>query len=107
MGNIICNYVSGNCIDDDYTTEGAVPAVGPNGEIYVSWAGPEGLVFDKSLDGGDTWGTDIFISDIPGGWAFNVPGWPVNPTPPIVDVILTLGNSASVFGSFQLASTAP
>jgi flagellar hook assembly protein FlgD len=66
--------VSGNCIDDDNTTEGAVPAVGPNGEIYVSWAGPEGLVFDKSMDGGDTWGTDIFISDMPGGWAFSVPG---------------------------------
>ncbi len=29
-------------------------------------------MFDKSLDGGETWGTDIFISDIPGGWAFNV-----------------------------------
>ena len=65
---------SGNCIDSDNTTEGAVPAVGPNGEIYVSWAGPEGLVLDKSTDGGDTWGTDIFISDIPGGWDFDVPG---------------------------------
>jgi len=57
---------SGNCIDSDNTTEGAVPAVGPNGEIYVSWTGPEGLVVDKSTDGGDTWGTDIFISDVPG-----------------------------------------
>ncbi len=65
---------SGNCIDDDNTTEGAVPTVGVNGEIYVSWAGPLGLMFDKSLDGGETWGTDIFISDIPGGWAFTVSG---------------------------------
>jgi hypothetical protein len=65
---------SGNCIDDDNTTEGAVPTVGVNGEIYVSWAGPLGLMFDRSLDGGETWGTDIFISDIPGGWAFTVSG---------------------------------
>lgn len=65
---------SGNCIDSDNTTEGAVPAVGPNGEIYVSWTGPEGLVLDKSTDGGETWGTDIFISDVPGGWDFDVPG---------------------------------
>ncbi|GBD87938.1 BNR/Asp-box repeat protein [bacterium BMS3Abin03] len=65
---------SGDCIDSDNTTEGAVPAVGPNGEIYVSWAGPLGLMFDKSVDGGETWGTDIFVSDIPGGWDFNVPG---------------------------------
>jgi len=44
------------------------------GEIYTSWAGPEGLLFDKSTDGGETWGTDKFVSDIPGGWAFDVPG---------------------------------
>lgn len=42
--------VAGDCYDDDNTVEGAVPTVGPNGEIYVSWAGPEGIVFDKSLD---------------------------------------------------------
>lgn len=66
--------VSGNCIDSDHTVEGAVPCVGPNGEIYVSWAGPLGLLFDRSLDGGQTWGEDIFVSDMPGGWDFDVPG---------------------------------
>ena len=71
---ITISDVSGDCIDGGNTTEGAVPCVGPNGEVYVSWAGPVGLVFDKSTDGGVTWGTDIFVSDIPGGWAFNVPG---------------------------------
>lgn len=65
---------SGNCIDSDNTVEGAVPCVGPNGEIYVSWAGPLGLVFDKSIDGGLTWGNDIFVSNIPGGWDFDVSG---------------------------------
>ena len=65
---------SGDAIDSDNTDEGAVPAVGPNGEIYVSWAGPLGLMFDKSTDGGETWGTDVFVSDIPGGWDFDVPG---------------------------------
>jgi len=71
---ITISDVSGNCIDSDNTTEGAVPCVGPNGEIYVSWAGPVGLVFDKSIDGGQTWGADIFISNIPGGWDYDVPG---------------------------------
>ncbi len=66
--------VSGDCIDSDNTDEGAVPCVGPNGEVYVSWAGPLGLMFDKSTDGGVTWGTDIFVSDIPGGWDFDVSG---------------------------------
>jgi len=69
------NEISGDCIDSGNTTEGAVPAVGPNGEIYVAWSGPAGIVFDKSLDQGETWlDNDIFVSDQPGGWDFNIPG---------------------------------
>ena len=72
------NEVSGDCVDSDNTVEGAVPAVGPNGEIYVSWAGPAGLVFDKSTDGGQTWlDHDILINDINtagGGWDYDIPG---------------------------------
>jgi hypothetical protein len=68
------NTVSGDCLDDDNTTEGAVPCVGPEGQIYVAWAGPAGLVFDRSLDQGETWlEDDIFVSDIGGGWAYDIP----------------------------------
>jgi len=69
------NRVAGDCHDNDSTVEGAVPCMGPNGEIYVSWAGPEGLVFTKSLDQGLTWlATNTFVSDIPGGWEYAIPG---------------------------------
>jgi len=69
------NEVSGNCLDSDSTVEGAVPASGPNGEIYLSWAGPAGLVFNRSLDAGQTWlQHDIPVSNIPGGWDYSVPG---------------------------------
>ncbi len=69
------NEIDGNCIDEDDTVEGAVPALGPNGEIYVAWAGPNGLVFNKSLDQGDTWLTEeIAIDPMPGGWDYAVPG---------------------------------
>jgi len=64
----------GDCLDSDNTVEGAVPAVGPKGEVYVVWAGPLGLVFDKSLDGGLTFGKDKVIGKIPGGWDFSVSG---------------------------------
>lgn len=64
----------GDCVDSDNTVEGAVPAVGPNGEVYIVWAGPLGLVFDKSLDGGLTFGKDKVISDMPGGWDFSIEG---------------------------------
>jgi hypothetical protein len=66
--------VGGNCIDSDNTVEGAVPAVGPNGEVYLSWSGPLGIMFDKSSDGGVTFGQDIYVTDQPGGWDFGVPG---------------------------------
>ena len=69
------NKVAGDCVDSDNTVEGAVPAVGPNGEVYVSWAGPFGLMFDKSVDEGETWlKEDRFVTAIPGGWDFDVPG---------------------------------
>jgi hypothetical protein len=64
----------GDCLDGDNTVEGAVPAVGPNGEVYVVWAGPLGLVMDKSLDGGLTFGKDKVIASMPGGWDFSVEG---------------------------------
>ncbi|KAA3620401.1 MAG: T9SS C-terminal target domain-containing protein [Calditrichaeota bacterium] len=67
--------LAGNCVDDDSTVEGAVPCIGPNGEIYVSWAGPAGIVFDKSLDGGETWlKNDIPVDPMPGGWNYIIPG---------------------------------
>ncbi|MFC2093318.1 T9SS type A sorting domain-containing protein [Bacteroidota bacterium] len=70
----ICE-VPGNAIDSSNTVEGAVPCVGPNGEIYVSWSGPLGIVFDRSTDGGYTWlDNDIFVAAQPGGWTFNIPG---------------------------------
>ncbi len=69
------NETEGDCIDEDETTEGAVPAVGPNGEIFVAWAGPDGLVFNKSLDQGDTWlAQDVFVDGIPYGWDYAIPG---------------------------------
>jgi hypothetical protein len=60
--------------DGDDTFEGAVPAVGPDGEIYVAWAGRELIWFDKSTDGGLTFGHDIIVTAQPGGWVFNIPG---------------------------------
>lgn len=79
-GIIKINTINGNCDDEDYTTEGAVPAVGPNGEVYVAWSGPMGLnnfkiFFDKSTDGGSTWlPNDIVACSQRGGWDYVVAG---------------------------------
>ncbi len=75
------NQLGGDCYDEDNTVEGAVPAVGPNGEIYVAWAGPKirnsqfGIFFDKSTDGGNTFLTnDIYVADQRGGWDYTIGG---------------------------------
>lgn len=66
---------AGDCIDSDNTVEGAVPAVGPAGEIYVTWMGINGLMFNKSLDGGNTWlPVEQNITGVPGGWDYNISG---------------------------------
>jgi len=72
---IIINQFPGDCVDDDGTTEGAVPAVGPKGEIYVAWSLNEKIYFDRSLDKGKTWlAQDKIAADQPGGWTIDIPG---------------------------------
>jgi hypothetical protein len=66
--------MGGNCLDDDDTVEGAVPAVGPNGEIYTSWSGHDVIRFDKSTDGGISFRQDVVVASQPGGWNFDIPG---------------------------------
>ncbi len=66
---------AGDCIDDDNTVEGAVPAADKNGNLFVTWAGPKGLVFQKSTDDGASWFTEEkILEEIPGGWNYDVEG---------------------------------
>lgn len=81
----------GDCLDSDNTVEGAVPAVGPKGEVYVVWAGPLGLVIDKSTDGGLTFGKDRVIGQMPGGWDFGVAGLDRANGMPVTSVDLSTG----------------
>ena len=64
----------GDAKDSDGTVEGVVPSVGVKGEVYLAWAGPVGLAFDRSLDGGYTFGVDKVITNLPGGWDLPQPG---------------------------------
>lgn len=69
------SQLAGDCVDSDDTAEGAVPAVGPNGQVYVAWANRSKIWFDRSLDGGNTWlDNDIFVGEQPGGWDYGIPG---------------------------------
>ena len=69
------NEISGDCLDDDQTTEGAVPAFGPNDEIYVAWSYDGWIYIDQSLDNGKTWwDTDVILAEQVGGWTMDIPG---------------------------------
>ncbi len=81
----------GDAVDSDDTVEGAVPAVGPEGQVYVAWAGPRGIVFDRSLDGGWTFGEDRVVATNPGGWDIPLPGMVRHNGMPVTGVDLSLG----------------
>jgi hypothetical protein len=63
------NALHGDCLDGDNTVEGAVPAWGTDGELYVAWAHEESIYFDRSTDRGQTWlPRDLQAAAIVGGW---------------------------------------
>jgi hypothetical protein len=64
----------GDCVDSSKTVMGAIPTVGPKGEVYVVWGGAEGLILTQSSDGGWTFGKNKVITDTPGGWDFPIKG---------------------------------
>lgn len=69
------NRVAGHCILDGYGVQGSVPTLGPNGEIYVTWAGPLGIMFTKSTDQGESWpATNVTVTTLPTGWGCIIPG---------------------------------
>jgi len=53
----------------------SMPAAGPNGEVYVTWLSPEGIMINKSLNEGSTWKFfDKVVTSLPAGWLYNLPG---------------------------------
>jgi hypothetical protein len=66
--------IEGDCLDDDMTTEGGYPCEGVDGTTYMVWSFKEKIYFDRSEDGGKTWGADRAIGAQPKGWAFDIPG---------------------------------
>ena len=72
---IILSQTPGDCVDDDNTTEGAVPAVSYDGKIFVTWSNQGKLFMDRSYDGGETWlRNDLALFEQAGGWAMDIPG---------------------------------
>ena len=67
------SLTSGNCIDDDETTEGAVPAIGLNGEMYVAWAYNNKIYFNSYIPDSNVT-VEKTIANQPGGWNQEIDG---------------------------------
>lgn len=82
---IIISDVTGDCLDDDSSLQGAKPATGPNGEVFVCWSGNDKIMFDRSFDGGESFSEDIIVAEQTGGWGINIDGvWRADGCPSIV-----------------------
>ena len=80
------NRQGGHCIVDGFGVNGAVPAVGPAGEIYVTWAGPQGIMFTRSTDQGNSWTSDnVSVSPLANGWGCLIPGIKRGNGLPVID----------------------
>ncbi len=67
--------IAGDCVDGDSTIEGAMPAVGVNGEVYVTWAFGEKIYFNKSVSGGASWSAnEQVVANQLAGWDYLVDG---------------------------------
>ena len=58
-------------VSDQIGVQGSFPAVSSDGELYVVWRGYDSggqIRFDKSTDGGLTFGTDKIVSNAPDSW---------------------------------------
>lgn len=70
---ITLSDTTGDCLDSDYTLEGANTCVDSDGTIYAVWAGHNNLYLDYSTDGGATWHEDQVIQTQVKGWDMEMP----------------------------------
>ncbi len=68
------NDTDGDCLDDDFTPEGAVPVFDKKGRVYLLWAFDNKIWLDVSADGGKTWGKDQVVTIQKAGWSFDIQG---------------------------------
>lgn len=93
MPSIRINQYGGNCLGNSETPIGAIPAAGPEQEVYISWAYNEKIYMDRSMDGGVTWlKNDIVVADQPGGWQLNVPGFGKAAGSPVIGCDISYGD---------------
>ncbi len=81
----LISNAGGNAQGGLMSVHGSCPATGPDGEVYVTWWDPAGLMFDKSTDEGETWlETDINVTGFPIAWIYTIPGIELGVSFPVI-----------------------
>ncbi|HEY0653969.1 MAG TPA: sialidase family protein [Chryseosolibacter sp.] len=71
---IVMSQIPGNCVDNDSTVMGAMPAILFDGKMFVVWALNEKIFLDRSFDGNLWLSNDIAVQDQKGGWDLAIAG---------------------------------
>lgn len=71
---IVMSQLQGNCLDNDSTVMGGMPAITVDGKMFVTWALNQKIYLDRSFDGNLWLSNDIPIQDQIGGWDLVIPG---------------------------------
>jgi hypothetical protein len=86
------SQAGGECEEDNKLVTGAVPAVGPDGKMFVSWCNYDKIYMDRSF-GSNMWlENDISVNTITPGWKQNVSGYSYVTSPPQLLVDQSKGN---------------
>ncbi len=79
------SHQKGNAQGGTYSTHGSYNTTGPDGEVYVCWWAPAGLMFDRSLDQGATWlPEDVNVTNQHINWIYSIPGVNLGVSFPII-----------------------
>jgi hypothetical protein len=88
----------GDAVDSSGTVEGAMPAIGPKGDVYVAWAAPPGIVCCHSTDGGWSFTKEKAVANNPGGWDIPVRGLARHNGMPVIGIDRSSGkNRGSIY----------
>jgi len=64
----------GNCLDESGTAEGAVPAIGTDGQVYTAWSLDGKLYFSSFSQRGETTMSEARVITSNAEWAFDISG---------------------------------
>jgi hypothetical protein len=82
----------GNCEEGNQYLTGGIPAIGPDGKMFVSWSNNDKIYMDRSF-GSSMWlENDIVINTLSPGWKLSIPGYSYVASPPQLKVDQTKGN---------------